>query len=294
MAKVTDLEKQNARQEEEIVDLKQQFSHTFEERSELMQDTRAQFTAFACTTETVTMSCPGGRQIFITSAIYAVYDAPYSTCSECCPPNPAYDCFEAVDESRPADWITLKTECDYQETCEFQNVGSGLDECSTASDYMQVFFNCLPDNETETAAFTALADAPTSQADYSRFDTIVFDYILSNFGGHYNADTSSFVCPWDGVYLVSVSIGSSASNEATIQMMKNEDILVEKAMNFMKSNVYSGKSWLIIARSLYPRNFNVPVVIFLKSFFIVHTILDVLLIPQKAKASIPPGTRIML
>ena len=77
-------------------------------------------------------------------------------------------------------------------------------------------------------------------------------------------------------------------------MMKNEDILVEKAMNFMKSNVYSGKSWLIIARSLYPRNFNIQVVVFVISFFIVHTILDVLLIPRNAKASIPPGARIML
>ena len=220
---MTDLEEQNARQEEEIFDLKQQFSHTFVESSELMQDTRSQYTAFACATETVTMSCPGGRQIFIASAIYAVYDAPYSTCDDCCPPNPEYDCFESVDQNRPADWATLKAQCDYQVACEFQHIGSGIDDRGESSNYMQVFYNCLPDNETETAAFTAFADTGTSTS-YFRYDTIVFDQILSNFGGHYNAETSSFVCPWDGVYLVSVTIGAADSNEAYIEIMKNEDI----------------------------------------------------------------------
>ena len=41
--------------------------------------------------------------------------------------------------------------------------------------------------------------------------------------------------------------------------MEKETALVDKAMRLMQSNVFSSKSWLITARSLYPRNFQVQV-----------------------------------
>ena len=170
-------------------------------------ETRSQFTAFGCTGDLVTLACPDGRQILTTSAYYGQYSA----CSDCCAPNPANDCTELVEENRPGDWATIKLLCDSQTSCQIDNLGSVVDECEAGytSDYMQVFFDCLPLNdETGPVAFTAYASTGSPTA-YSPHDVIIFNDVLENIGGHYNNDTSSFVCPWHGIYLFSLSIESS-------------------------------------------------------------------------------------
>ena len=62
-------------------------------------DTRSQFMAFACISGTITLSCPDGRTILTTSANYGQYDSPNSECTDCCAPNPEYDCTELVEEN---------------------------------------------------------------------------------------------------------------------------------------------------------------------------------------------------
>ena len=175
--------------------------------------THSQFTAFACTSGIMTLSCPAGRTILTVTANYGQYDNPNSECTGCCAPNPLHDCTELVEESRPTDWLGIQLLCDNQTSCEFENLGSAIDQCEEGyqSDYMQLFYDCLPDDETGPVAFTAFANTgqPTW---YNNDDVIVFNEVLSNAGGHYNSATSSFICPSHGVYLISVNVQGYDSN----------------------------------------------------------------------------------
>ena len=184
-------------------------------------DTRSQFTAFACTLSNVNMACPNNRTILTKSGVYGLFYSPNSDCSGCCAPNPQYDCTELVEENSPADWLAIQAVCDGQEMCQFEAPGTALGDCSgQLSDYMQLFYDCLPDDETGPVAFTAWANTgnPTS---YSADDIIVFDQVLTNAGGHYNAATSSFICPWDGIYLMSVNMEGGESDDIHVELMRN-------------------------------------------------------------------------
>ena len=89
---------------------------------------------------------------------------------------------------------------------------------------MQVFYDCLPHDETGPVAFTAWANTG-NPTDYSVGDIIVFNEVLSNIGGHYNTDTSSFICPWDGVYVFSVTVQGYLSDLTDTDLMQNNNFL---------------------------------------------------------------------
>ena len=138
-------------------------------------DVRSQFTAFACAFENVTISCPKDRTILTTWAVYGLFDGPNSECTGCCAPNPQYDCTEIVEENSPSDWLAIQDLCDGEEVCQFETPGADLGNCSSQlSDYMQLFYDCLPDDETGPVAFTAWANTggPTS---YNAGDIILFN-----------------------------------------------------------------------------------------------------------------------
>ena len=67
-------------------------------------DTRSQFTAFACTGDTISFACPGNRTILMTTGNYGQHEI---TCSDCCAPNQLQDCTEVIEENRPSDWIAI-------------------------------------------------------------------------------------------------------------------------------------------------------------------------------------------
>ena len=186
-------------------------------------DPRTVLTAFACLDATVTLTCPSGRTIMTS---YANYGQHYHTCSGCCAPNPGYDCTELVEENRPTDWAGIQLLCDNQTSCEFQNLGSVINECESGytSDYMQVFYDCLPHDETGPVAFMAWADTG-SETNYRSGDVVVFNAVLNNIGGHYNTDTSSFICPWDGVYVFSVSVMGYVNDDSHIDLMHNNNFM---------------------------------------------------------------------
>ena len=89
--------------------------------------------------------------------------------------------------------------CDGQELCRFETPGTDLEKRSL-SDYTQLFYHCLPDDSTGPVAFTAWANT-SSPTSYNDGDIIALNEVLTNAGGHYNAATSSFICPYDGIYL---------------------------------------------------------------------------------------------
>ena len=186
-------------------------------------DTRSQYMAFACTNDMVTLSCPSGRTILAVSANYGQYSSEVTECTDCCAPNPEYDCTELVEENRPSDWLAIQALCNNQTSCEFENAGTVIDECEEgyASDYMQLFYDCLPDDETGPVAFTAWANTGT-ETPYSVGDIIVFNKVLSNAGGHYSRATSSFICPWHALYLVSVNVQGYTSRYMSIYLVRND------------------------------------------------------------------------
>ena len=67
--------------------------------------------------------------------------------------------------------------------------------------------------------FTAYA---TTNREYVRQDTVRFDRISSNLGNHYNAGTSKFTCPVNGLYVFSVSVLSGNGKNMFAEIMKEE------------------------------------------------------------------------
>ena len=209
-------------------------------------DTYTQFTSFACVSDIVTLSCPNNRDVFVTSAYYGKYHDYESTCDGCCPPMPQYDCTVLIEDHRPSDWLAIKALCDNQTSCQFENFGSVIDDCEEGylSDYAQIFYDCYPEDEIGPVGFTAWANTG-SETVYSGYDIVIFDVVTSNFGGHYSADTSSFVCPYDGVYLVSVNILAYLSNHAYVAIMQN-DLSVAYAWADDQSGVYNQASSTVV------------------------------------------------
>ena len=123
------------------------------------------YSSLGCLSDHVTLSCPAGRTINATSAVYGQYIYPHgSACpNDCCPPNPVYDCTELVYDNSPQDWLAIKLLCDGQESCEFNYVGTGFsDSCDVGNfaDYIQVFYNCLPRECSAHDAFFSLICIP--------------------------------------------------------------------------------------------------------------------------------------
>ena len=105
------------------------------------------YSAYGCFQDTISLSCPNSRTIFITSAQYGQFA---EICTHdwipCCPPNLIADCTESVEEGSPQDWIALKALCDNQTSCEFVNQGGYVASCAEPNvvDYMTVNYQCLP------------------------------------------------------------------------------------------------------------------------------------------------------
>ena len=190
-------------------------------------DSRSSRSALACTTEKLNITCPDNTHIFTTSGVYAQFAHPCESGATCCPPNPIFDCTENIEENAPQDWMAVKTLCDNKTSCVFENPGSAIHECNLdLSEYMLIYYDCLNDDETkdEPAAFTAIAVAGEQDC-YSQDQIVVYGLVLSNFGGHYNPETSTFVCPVNGVYLVSVTLQSTSIDDFAVDLMRNANVL---------------------------------------------------------------------
>ena len=116
---------------------------------------RSQFTAFSNIHRTFKFSCPHERQIFITGALLARFDNPNKNCwRRRCPPNHAMDCRESMEERDPERWRRIKAYCDNKTTCEIELYGISKKVCEEDAwrnnwvSYVQVFYECLPDDVT--------------------------------------------------------------------------------------------------------------------------------------------------
>ena len=71
------------------------------------------------------------------------------------------------------------------------------------------YFNAclLDDGRHEPVGFTAYAKLDRQ---YTAGELILFDATISNIGYYYNADTSMFTCPYDGLYIFSIHFNTSS------------------------------------------------------------------------------------
>ena len=73
-----------------------------------------------------------------------------------------------------------------------------------------------------TAQATTGGDTP-----YDTGDIIRFNEVRANFGGHYNPATSSFICPVDGVYLLSLNVQGAYSDQIHPDLMRDSTWLAK-------------------------------------------------------------------
>ena len=77
-------------------------------------------------------------------------------------------------------------------------------------------FGVTETNE-ETIGFTA----STATNQYEQTEIIRFNDTFSNIGGYFNSNTSSFLCPVDGLYFFSVMFNAQAGKQANLSLMLN-------------------------------------------------------------------------
>ena len=70
---------------------------------------------------------------------------------------------------------------------------------------------------TDAVAFTARA---TSNENYEDGDTVSFNGIITNFGGHYSTIFDRFTCPLNGTYMFSVNFVTGIGREMRVFIVK--------------------------------------------------------------------------
>ena len=79
-------------------------------------------------------------------------------------------------------------------------------------------------SEIEPVGFTAHA---TESRQYPVGDTILFDNVQSNFGGHYDMTTCTFTCPYHGIYQFSVNFNAVYDHYMHIEIVRDGTVLGE-------------------------------------------------------------------
>ena len=78
----------------------------------------------------------------------------------------------------------------------------------------------------ELATGVGFSAFSSATMDYDQGATVGFDSVVSNVGGFYNADTGIFTCPTDGLYSFSVSAESDFDYYATLDIIRNGNVLL--------------------------------------------------------------------
>ena len=80
---------------------------------------------------------------------------------------------------------------------------------------------------------------------FNENDIIVFNEVLTNAGGHYNAATSSFICPWDGIYLISANIEGFFGANIDVDLMRNDVMLARMYLDDISSAYNRGSTTIV-------------------------------------------------
>ena len=99
----------------------------------------------------------------------------------------------------------------------------------------------ISDDDYPPVGFTAFT---TSSQTPDNGMPVLFPSIISNIGDHYNDITSRFTCPYNGLYLFSLTIQAYGYIDAIADIMRENDFLVE--VMALYDNYYAQASAFII------------------------------------------------
>ena len=77
---------------------------------------------------------------------------------------------------------------------------------------------------------------------------MLFDRELTNYGGYYNTQTSSFICPVDGVYVVALAINVNNGN-MVVEFMRN-DVTLSAVWGRTDAEPYTHATNLVVTKCL--------------------------------------------
>ena len=177
--------------------------------------------SIGCRGQNIDLSCIGeDSRITIRKATYGSY---YLDCSEsCCPPNPKWDCTEDMQTVHSDIFEYLQQQCDGEQSCSYEFNGYVMDtSCnSDDADYLQVFYDCSHITQGPVAFMVQNVERNSMLEE----EVVPWRDVYTNFGLHYHPDTYSFVCPYRGVYIFSVSF-SVFNDFFGVYLFRNDNIL---------------------------------------------------------------------
>ena len=83
------------------------------------------------------------------------------------------------------------------------------------------FLSVSVDDATAAIGFTACSDVPRV---FGLNEIVLFERELTNYGGYYNTQTSSFICPVDGVYVFTIAISVDDTNMVVLVMRNDVEL----------------------------------------------------------------------
>ena len=101
-------------------------------------------------------------------------------------------------------------------------------------------------SESSVVGFTAYH--PDGTGNYQEGDTIEFSNILSNFGNHYDPSTSTFTCPYNGIYMFTVSFNAHET-DMTAYIMHEGDAIA-RAMATSDETWYNHASAFVLVECM--------------------------------------------
>ena len=92
--------------------------------------------------------------------------------------------------------------------------------------------------------FTAYA---TTTRSYNQGDLVIFDGVVSNYGGHYQADESVFVCPYTGIYVFHVSVLTEPGTLSMhIDLVKDNTYIISALADNQTDEISSGSNTVVL------------------------------------------------
>ena len=130
-------------------------------------------------------------------------------------------------------------------SCDLQYVPFLVNECESeyTADYEQIFYDCIPFDESEPIGFSAKISGPFQTLNARQI--VPFIDVISNFGDHYSTQTYSFTCLVYGVYFFSFASNSISRTYAQGQLFRNKSELIRNMSD--NEGSYDSSSAAIIA-----------------------------------------------
>ena len=101
------------------------------------------------------------------------------------------------------------------------------------------------DDDISTAAAVGFTAFANQSRPYNIQEIVLYDSIITNYGGYYNPLTSSFICPVHGIYMFYVNT-NVAGSDIVIQLNRNTINLVDSWARIDVSDDFNHGSNLVV------------------------------------------------